>query len=171
MDYRDLMAGVDYMEKMGIADPDRLGIVGWSYGGYLTAWTVTQTNRFGAASVGGGIIDLVSMDGTSDLSDLVSTYLNGNFWEEYELYTDRSPIYHVMNATTPILIQHGSEDSLVPPTQGKELYSALIERAVPVEMVLYPRSGHEPEEPKLLRDIMSRNLEWFNTYLRQSMVR
>jgi len=170
MDYRDLMAGVDCMEKMGVADPDRLGIMGWSYGGYLTAWTVTQTNRFGAASVGGGITDLVSMDGTSDLSDLVSAYLNGNFWDEYELYTDRSPIYHVMNATTPILIQHGAEDSLVPPTQGKELYSALVERAVPVEMVLYPRSGHEPEEPKLLRDVMSRNLEWFNKYLLQSMV-
>ena len=165
MDYQDLMTGVDYMVRIGIADPDRLGVMGWSYGGYLTAWTVTQTDKFRAASVGGGITDLVSMDGTSDLSDLVSAYLNGSFWEEYDLYINRSPLYHVKNVTTPILIQHGAEDTLVPITQGEELYSALTGRAVPVEMVLYPRSGHAPEEPKLLRDVMSRNLEWFKRYL------
>jgi dipeptidyl aminopeptidase/acylaminoacyl peptidase len=91
--------------------------------------------------------------------------LNGSFWDEYDLYTNRSPLHHVKNVTAPILIQHGAEDTLVPTTQGEELYSALTERAVPVEMVLYPRSGHEPEEPKLLRDVMSRNLEWFKMHL------
>ena len=165
MDYQDLMAGVDHLINMGLVDPDRLGVMGWSYGGYMTAWTITQTRRFKAASVGGGITNLISMDGTSSLWNLVSMYMKGNFWEKQGLYLDRSPIFHAPNVATPVLIQHGAKDSMVPVTQAMELYRALVEHGVPVEMVMYPRSGHMPEEPKLLRDAMRRNLEWFNRHV------
>ena len=165
MDHQDLMTGVDHLIDIGLADPDRLGIMGWSYGGYMTAWTITQTRRFKAASVGGGITNLISMSGTSSLWNLVSMYMKGNFWEKQDLYLERSPIFHAPNVITPVLIQHGAEDSIVPPTQAKEFYRALVEHGVPVEMVMYLRSGHVPEEPKLLRDAMRRNLEWFKKHV------
>ena len=165
MDFKDLMTGVDHVIKMGVADSNRLGVAGWSYGGYMTAWIITQTNRFKAASVGAGISDLVSMEGTNRLPDLIPAYFKAELWEDFQLYVSRSAIAHIKNVKTPTLIQHGINDITVPYLQGIELYTALKRRGVPVKMVTYPRSGHMPSEPKLILDCNQRNVEWFETYV------
>ncbi len=167
-DFRDLMAGVDRVIAMGIADPDRLGILGWSYGGYMTSWTITQTDRFKAASVGAGVTDLVSFTGTADIPSFLPDYFGGEFWDEgrYEVYRDHSPMAHVGNVKTPTLIQHGESDVRVPISQGYELYNALKRRGVVVEMVTYPRQHHGVREPRLVLDLAVRNLAWMEKYVK-----
>jgi len=166
MDYEDLMSGVDYVIHMGIADRDRLGVMGWSYGGYMAAWITTKTNRFKAASTGAGITDFISYQGTSDTQLLMEGYLGGPFWEDPELYIGRSPVFNIKEANTPTLILHGQSDTRVPPEQGYELYNALKAREVPVEMVVYPGTGHNPKSrPTVLLDIIKRNLDWFEKYV------
>lgn len=165
MDYQDLMTGVDRLIDRGIADKDRMGVMGWSYGGFMSAWIIGHTDRFKASSVGAPVIDAISFDGTTDDQILLPDYFETEFWNDYQLYLAHSPIYSVKNATTPTLIQQGGDDIRVPLTQGEELYSALHKLGVNVKMVVYPRSGHEPEEPKLLRAIMNDNMEWFNKYI------
>lgn len=163
-DFEDIMSGIDHLIQAGIADPDRLGVMGWSYGGYLTAWAITQTNRFKAASVGAGISNLVSMAGTTDLSHFLSDYL-GNIWENPSLYHQRSPLYYAHKITTPCLIQHGLSDKRVPATQAFEFYQALRNAGKPVSLILYPRMGHRFSEPSQQLDLMQRNLDWFNQFL------
>jgi dipeptidyl aminopeptidase/acylaminoacyl peptidase len=164
-DYRDAMAGIDALIERGIADGERLGVMGWSYGGYLTAFTITQTTRFRAASVGAGITNLVSYTGTADIPGFVPAYF-GEFWTDPGLWYARSALHHVAAVTTPTLIQHGERDVRVPISQGYELYNALRRRGVPVTMVEYPRQGHGIAEPRLQLDVMGRNLEWFRRWLR-----
>jgi dipeptidyl aminopeptidase/acylaminoacyl peptidase len=165
-DYRDLMAGVDHVIKEGIADPGRLGVMGWSYGGYMTAWVIGHTRRFQAASVGAGVTDLISFSGTADIPSFLPSYFGGEPWERPEVYREHSPIAHVKGVRTPTLIQHGEDDERVPVGQGYELESALKRQGCPVEMVAYPRAHHAIQEPKLLRDAMRRNLDWFDRHLK-----
>jgi dipeptidyl aminopeptidase/acylaminoacyl peptidase len=165
-DFRDLIAGVDHLIAKGIADPARLGVMGWSYGGYMTAWVIGHTRRFKAASVGAGVTDLVSFPGTADIASFLPSYFGGEPWDQAHAYRDRSPINHIKGASTPTLIQHGEDDERVPIGQGYELYSALKRQDCPVTMVVYPRSHHAIQEPKLLRDAMVRNLEWFDSQIR-----
>jgi dipeptidyl aminopeptidase/acylaminoacyl peptidase len=165
-DFRDIMDGVNALVALGVADPDRLGIMGWSYGGYLTAFAITQTTRFRAASVGAGITNLVSFTGTADIPGFVPDFFRSEFWDEPKLWAARSPITNVAGVTTPTLIQHGEEDLRVPVSQGYEFYTALKRRGVPVSMVVYPRQGHSVGEPKLQLDVMRRNLEWFERWLK-----
>ena len=167
-DFRDAMAGIDDLVQRGIADPARLGVMGWSYGGYLTAFTITQTTRFRAASVGAGITDLVSYVGVADIPAFIASYFGGEFWDAPDLWRNRSPVLNVNAVTTPTLIQHGENDVRVPVSQGYELYTALKRRNVPVTMVVYPRQGHSVEEPKLQLDVMRRNLEWFRRWVRDA---
>jgi dipeptidyl aminopeptidase/acylaminoacyl peptidase len=167
MDYQDLMAGVDHVVQMGVADENRLGVMGWSYGGYMTAWVITQTKRFQVASVGAGITDLISFTGTTDIPDFLPGYLGAELWEHLDLYSARSPLFNVKGVSTPTLIQHGEADARVPIAQGYELYNALKRQNVPVKMVVYPRAPHGPQEPKQVLDLMKRNLEWFDHYLRE----
>jgi dipeptidyl aminopeptidase/acylaminoacyl peptidase len=164
-DYQDLMAGVDHVIKLGIADEKRLGIMGWSYGGFMTAWTVTQTQRFKAASVGAGVTDLVSFTGTSDIPGFLPDYFGGEFWDKFDAYRLHSPILHVKGVRTPTLVQHGERDERVPLSQGKEFYNALRRQGCETKMVIYPRTPHSIDEPRLLVDCMERNLEWFDRYL------
>ena len=164
-DYEDLMKGVDFVIDMGVADATRLGVMGWSYGGYLTAWTITRTRRFKAASVGAGPVNLVSDAGTSDIPTCITDYLGAEFWDDLDIYLERSPIFHVKGVSTPTLIQHFEEDDVVPISQGYEFYRALKRRGVPVKMIAYPRTPHGLTEPKLLLDFARRNLEWFDRYL------
>jgi dipeptidyl aminopeptidase/acylaminoacyl peptidase len=163
MDFQDMMTGIDHIVSLGVADPDRLGIMGWSYGGYMTAWSISRSDRFKAASVGAGPVDLVGMT-ACDLSELFLHYF-GWYWDDYDTYVLHSPIRYVQNVQTPTLIQHGTEDYRVPVAQGLTLYNALRARGVPVEMVLYPRSGHVVVEPRLMVDVMSRNLTWFRKHI------
>lgn len=164
-DYRDVMAGVDHVIQSGLADPDRLGVMGWSYGGYMTAWIITQTDRFRAASVGAGVTNLVSFTGTADIPGFLPDYFRGEFWDDAETYQKRSPIFHVKGTRTPTLIQHGEKDERVPLSQGQELYNALKRQGCETEMVVYPRTPHAVEEPKFMLDCMERNLAWFERHL------
>lgn len=164
-DYKDLMAGVDYLVDRGLADPDRLGVMGWSYGGYMTSWVITQTDRFKAAAVGAGVTNLVSFTGTTDITGFIPSYFEGEMWERDEVYRAHSAMFHIGNAVTPTLILHGQNDARVPIGQGFELYTALKHKGVEVQMVTYPRTPHGPREPKLLLDVMNRHLEWFSQRL------
>src|SRR2546422_492694 len=164
-DLRDALAGIDALVQRGVVDADRLGVMGWSYGGYLTAFAITQTTRFRAASVGAGITDLISYVGTADIPGFIGSYFGGEFWDAPELWQDRSAMLNVKAVTTPTLIQHGENDLRVPISQGYELYTALKRRNVPVTMVVYPRQGHAVDEPKLQLDVMRRNLQWFQRWV------
>ena len=160
-DYRDLMAGVDKVIATGVADPERLGVMGWSYGGYMTSWIITQTKRFKAASVGAGVTNLVSFTGTADIPGFIPDYMGAEFWDNLEIYRAHSAMYNIKGASTPTLIQHGEADERVPISQGYELYNALKRQGVTVKMVTYPRTPHGPREPKLVLDVGQRNVEWF----------
>ncbi len=166
-DYRDVMAGVDYVIAMGVADPERLGVLGWSYGGFMTSWTITQTKRFKAASVGAGVTNLMSFNGTADIPSFVPDYMGAEFWNNLEIYRAHSPMFNVKGVTTPTLILHGEADDRVPVSQGYELYNALRRQGVTVKMVTYPRQPHGPREPKFVLDIGERLLDWFGHYLGQ----
>jgi dipeptidyl aminopeptidase/acylaminoacyl peptidase len=166
MDFQDLMSGVDHVIRIGVADADRLGVMGWSYGGYMTACTITRTQRFKVASVGAGMVNLTSYSGTTDIPSFGPHYLAAEYWQDPTMYRDRSPISHIGAISTPTIVLHGESDVRVPISQGYEFYNALKRRGLPVAMVAYPRMPHSPEEPKQMLDIMTRNLEWFDRYLR-----
>ena len=166
-DYRDLMAGVDAVVAMGVADPDRLGVMGWSYGGFMTSWIVTQTDRFKAASIGAPVTDLVSFTGTADIPSFIPDYFGGELWEPKlaETYWTHSPMAYVGRVKTPSLIQQGESDVRVPISQGYEFYNALKRRGIPTQMVTYPRQPHGVREPRLVRDLAERNLAWMAKWL------
>jgi dipeptidyl aminopeptidase/acylaminoacyl peptidase len=149
-----------------VADGDRLGVMGWSYGGYMTSWVITQTKRFKAASVGAGVTDLVSFTGTADIPGFLPDYFRGEPWDNVGVYLKHSPIFQVKGATTPTLIQHGEKDDRVPIGQGYELYNALKRQGCTTQMVVYPRTPHGPNEPRLYLDVMNRNVEWFAKYVK-----
>jgi len=164
-DYRDIMAGVDAAIEKGIADPERLAIQGWSYGGYMTAWTVTQTTRFKAAMVGAGITNLWSMYGTNDLPNYLAAFFGGNPSKDtLPLYMERSAMTNVHKVTTPTLILHGGSDERVPIGQPMEFYRGIKERGTPVELVFYPRQGHGVQEYYHQLDRLQRQFDWITKY-------
>ncbi len=166
-DYQDVMTGVDSLIKRGIADPDRLGVMGWSYGGYLTASIVTQTNRFKAASIGAPATDWITYYGQSDAPrEIFHSYFGGTPWETPENYHRHSPRYALKNVRTPSLLQVGSVDI----NHNGEIYQALLDHNVPVEYVVYPREGHGIVEPAHVRDLLERNLDWFLRWLKPANV-
>ena len=148
-DYEDCMTGVDAMIARGLADPDRLGAFGWSYGGYMTFWILTQTDRFKAVSPGAGLTNIYSMYSQNDIQRYLRWFYSDKApWDATELYWDRSPMKYVNNVKTPTMIMHGQVDTRVPLAQAQEFYMALKERKVPVEFVVYPREGHGFTEPR-----------------------
>lgn len=164
-DYRDIMAGVDHLIARGIADPDRLGAMGASYGGFMTSWIVGQTGRFKAASTGASVTDLASMYYISEGGDFMVEYFKAP-WENAAGYAAHSPLTHAANVTTPLLIQHGEVDPRVPVSQARALYRALKAHGKLVELDIYPRGGHVLYEPKMQREQMQRNLDWFARWLK-----
>jgi dipeptidyl aminopeptidase/acylaminoacyl peptidase len=164
-DYQDLMTGVDRVIEMGVADPNRLGVMGWSYGGFMTSWVVTQTKRFKAASAGAPVTNLMSFNGTADIPSFVPDYFGGQSWEVIDVYQKHSPMFNVKGVTTPTMIQHGEADIRVPISQGYEFYNALKAQGVPTRMLVLPRQPHGPTEPKMQLAAMKANLEWFEKYL------
>jgi len=166
-DFQDAMEGVDYLIQQKIADPKRLAVWGWSYGGYLSAWSITQTPRFKAAIVGAGLTDIISFDGTSVLSQVYfSSYFDNYFWQDQSLYLKRSPIMFVNKITTPTLIQYGAEDHIVPLSQGAELFNALNVRKIPVAMYTFPGEGHSFSNPQMVAIALRQMLDWLNLYTR-----
>ena len=164
-DFQDIQSGIDHLIAKGVADPDKLAQSGWSYGGYMTAWTITQTNRFKAAMVGAGITNLFSMYSTNDLPGYLAGYFGAEPYDDLEAYSRVSAMTHVRRAKTPTLIMHGAEDRRVPPGQAQELYMGLRKSGAPVEMVLYPREPHSLQEPRHQLDKMRREYAWFSKHV------
>jgi dipeptidyl aminopeptidase/acylaminoacyl peptidase len=160
-DYHDIRTGVDRLVASGVADSDRMGQTGWSYGGYMTAWTITQTSRFRAVMVGAGLTNMVSMYSTNDLQRSLDGYFGGPPWDEAELYWTRSAMSGIKQATTPTLIMHGASDLRVPLGQAQELYMGLRQNGVEVQLAVYPRQGHGLQEPRHQLDKMRREYAWF----------
>lgn len=165
-DYQDLMTGVDKVVEMGVADPNRLGVMGWSYGGYMTSTIITKTKRFKAASAGAPVTNLMSFNGTADIPSFVPDYFGGQSWENPDLYIKHSAMFNIKGASTPTLIQHGDADIRVPISQGYELYNALKAQGVSTRMIVLPRQPHGINEPKMQMAAMQSNLDWFEKYLK-----
>ncbi|MBI3663447.1 MAG: S9 family peptidase [Acidobacteria bacterium] len=170
-DYEDCMTGVDFALKQGWADADRLGAYGWSYGGYMTFWMLTQTDRFKAVSPGAGLTNMYSMYSQNDIQRYLRWFFgDGSPWDNTDLYWDRSPMKYVKNVKTPAMILHGQQDTRVPIAQAQEFYRALVERNVPVEFVVFPREGHGISEPRHQMDRIRRYLTFFGKYLSNPVV-
>jgi dipeptidyl aminopeptidase/acylaminoacyl peptidase len=159
-DAQDILSGIDALVERGIADPERLAVCGWSYGGYLTAWIVTQTQRFKAAIAGASITNWVSFHGTSDIPAFDEFFYRADPLDLAGPYIRFSPLYAVDNVTTPVLFLHGERDAVCPVTQAKEMFRALRERGVETECVIYPREGHPIRERAHRRDMFERGINW-----------
>lgn len=164
-DYQDVQTGLDWLVQRGIADSTRLAQTGWSYGGYLTAWTLTQTNRFKAVMVGAGLTNLYSMYSTNDLQMVLEDYFGGEPWDDEQTYRRASAMVFIKQAKTPTLILHGQQDTRVPIGQAQELYMGLRKNGVPVELVFYPREPHGLQEPRHGFDKIQRELDFFSRYV------
>jgi dipeptidyl aminopeptidase/acylaminoacyl peptidase len=165
-DYKDDMSGVQAMVDKGWADPDRLGAFGWSYGGYMTMWIDTQTDKFKAISPGAGLPDLYSMYSQTDIHRYMTEFMGMKApWDNFQEYWDHSPMKFVANVKTPTMILHGQSDTRVPIPQSEEFYRALYEKHVPVEFVTYPRENHGFVEPRHIQDRWQRYLVFFGKYL------
>lgn len=162
---QDLISGALAMVERGIADPDRLGIGGWSWGGYLTARTITKTSIFKAAVMGAGLANVVSDHGSGDIPRANLQYFPGHPYHHMDHYWQASPIREVSSVTTPTLILHGDIDARVHPAQGAEFFRALKTLGVPVEFVRYPREGHGIRERLHQIDLMRRVTAWYERYL------
>jgi dipeptidyl aminopeptidase/acylaminoacyl peptidase len=164
-DYQDIQSGLDHLIAKGIADSGKLAQSGWSYGGYMTAWTLTQTNRFKAVMVGAGLTNMFSMYSTNDLQRILEAYFGGEPWNDLEAYRRASAMSFIKQAKTPTLILHGGSDTRVPPSQAQELYMGLRKNNVPVELVFFPREPHGLQEPRHRLDKMRREYAWFSRHV------
>jgi dipeptidyl aminopeptidase/acylaminoacyl peptidase len=165
MDFDDVMRGIDHLIDQGVADPDRLGIAGWSYGGFLAAWAITQTDRFKAAVCGAPVTNWPSKVGTTDIRPFNEERFAGPLHEEPDSAWERSPVRYLKNIATPTLIVHGEADPRVPVSQGIELYLGLKAVGVPTDFITYPRQKHAFHEKAHQHDIIGRITGWFRKYL------
>lgn len=164
-DVQDIMSGVDFLIQKKIADSNHLAIWGWSYGGYLVPWIISQTHRFKAAVEGAGYCDLISYSGTTDIPKLLDEYLGNPFWEDHRLYLQQSSILQVENIKTPLLILHGDKDTRIPISQAYELYTALHEQNKPVKMLRMVGQGHLPDDPNIILESMKQTHDWLEQAL------
>jgi dipeptidyl aminopeptidase/acylaminoacyl peptidase len=166
-DYRDLINGIDAaLAKFPFLDGSRMGVTGGSYGGYMTNWVVTQTSRFRAGVAIASLSNLVSFYSTSLYQDLIHAEFNGEPWNNYDKLWERSPLAHIRNARTPVLLLHGEMDNDVHITQAEEMFTALRMRGVESVFVRYPREGHGFREPRHRVDSLTRTIDWFEKRLR-----
>jgi dipeptidyl aminopeptidase/acylaminoacyl peptidase len=167
-EWDDILSGIDYLILQGIAEPERIGIGGWSYGGYTSAWAAARaSDRFRAAVMGAGISNWISFGGMTDIpNEMARAHWNGYMWDNKEIQWDRSPIKYINNTAAPTLILFGENDARVPPGQGWELYNALKYYDVDTEFILYPRAGHGIIEREHQMDLLNRVLDWFDRYVK-----
>jgi dipeptidyl aminopeptidase/acylaminoacyl peptidase len=164
-DYADVISGVDALIAKGSVDKDRVGAMGWSQGGYISAYITTSSDRFKAVSVGAGISDWMTYYVNTDITPFTRQYLHATPWDDPEIYWKTSPISNIAKARTPTLIQHGENDRRVPIPNAYELRQALEDRGVPVKMVVYKGFGHGITKPKQQRAVMEENEKWFAQYI------
>ena len=165
-DLRDILSGVDEVLKVAPVDAKRLGVTGWSYGGYMTMWAVTQTQRFAAAVAGAGIVSWQSYYGQNKIDTWMLPFFGASVYEDPRVYAKSSPIDFIRNAKTPTLVLHGDRDSEVPTPQGYEFWHALKALGVPTQLVIYTDEGHDIRRPDHQRDILARTVAWFDQYLK-----
>ncbi len=163
-DFQDIMAGVEQLEKDFPIDPKRLGIYGHSYGGYMTMWAETQTNRFAAAVAGAGLSDWLSYYGVNDLDQWMIPFFGASIYDDPAVYAKSDPMHFVKNVKTPTLILVGDRDGEVPPEQSVEWWHALKTAGVPVTLVVYPNEGHGMGNPANRYDYFLRMLAWFDEW-------
>lgn len=165
-DWRDVQSGIDSLIARGLADPKRLAVYGHSYGGYLSAWALTQTDRFDAVVVSAGAVDLASLYGQSDVQKYRAFEFEGYPWATGEKWAKSSPFTYLRNAKTPTLILNGDDDRRIPLAQALELYRALLALEVPVELVRYPREGHTMREYRHRNDYFTRLAAWLDRWVK-----
>ncbi len=165
-DLDDILAGVNALVERGVADTDRVGILGVSYGGFMAAWAVTQTDRFKAAMAGAACTNWVSFHNTSNIARFDENFLLADPYDPAGDYVRRSPVLQVRGVRTPVLVLHGELDLCVPLSQGQELYQALAGEGVETELVIYPREGHGWAEREHQLDSARRMRAWFDRHLR-----
>jgi dipeptidyl aminopeptidase/acylaminoacyl peptidase len=166
-DFKDIVAGVDEALKAVPIDSNRLGITGWSYGGYMTMWAVTQTNRFKAAMAGAGLSNWQSYYGENLIDQWMIPFFGKSVYDDPEVYAKSSPINFIKKTKTPTLILVGDSDGEVPAPQSYEFWHALRTMGVETQFVVYEREGHLFANPKHQRDVIARTLAWFDAHLRQ----
>jgi dipeptidyl aminopeptidase/acylaminoacyl peptidase len=164
-DYEDVISGVDALVAKGWVDRERVGAMGWSQGGYISAFITASSARFKAVSVGAGISDWMTYYVNTDITPFTRQYLHATPWDDAEIYKKTSPISYIAKARTPTLIQHGENDRRVPIPNAYELRQALEDRGVPVKMVVYKGFGHGINKPKQQRAVMEENENWFAQYI------
>ncbi|MCB0595129.1 MAG: S9 family peptidase [Lewinellaceae bacterium] len=173
-EFDDIVDGVDYLVDEGLADKDKVGVTGGSYGGYATGWMATRyTEKFAAGVMFVGISDNISKWGTSDIpEELFLVHARKRVWDDYEFFLKRSPIYYAGQCETPLLIMAGAEDTRVDPSQSMELYRHIKTRTdTPVGLVLYPGEGHGNRNASARLDYTRRQMGWFNKYLKEEEAR
>ena len=161
----DVLSGVAYLIDQGWVDPDRVGCMGWSQGGYISAFLTASSKRFAAISVGAGISNWATYYYNTDITQFTINYLGDDPVADPDIYEKTSPMAYIKNAQTPTLIQHGELDRRVPIPNGYELRQGLEDLGVPVEMVVYKGFGHGINKPRSTRAVMEHNLAWFNHFI------
>ena len=162
----DVISGIDYLVAQGIADNDKVGTMGWSQGGYISAFLTTHDSaRFKAVSVGAGISNWMTYYVNTDIHPFTRQYLKATPWDDPKIYADTSPMTYIKKAKAPTLIQHGELDKRVPIPNAYELYQGLQDQGVPAKLIVYKGFGHGLTKPKAHRAAMEHNLEWFGKYI------
>jgi dipeptidyl aminopeptidase/acylaminoacyl peptidase len=165
-DFADIMAGVDAAIKSAPIDENRLGVTGWSYGGFMTMWAVTQTNRFRAAVAGAGLANWQSYYGENKIDKWMIPYFGASVYDDPAVYAKSSPITYIKKAKTPTLILVGDSDGECPPPQSYEFWHALTTLGVETQFVIYPHEGHRFSQPAHLADRVDRVTAWFDGHLK-----
>lgn len=165
-DLRDIMTGVDAAIAKYPIDPDRLGITGWSYGGFMTMFAVTQTHRFAAAVAGAGLANWTSYYGENSIDQWMIPFFGASVYDDPAVYAKSSPIEYIKNVKTPTLVVVGEQDAECPAPQSFEFWHALKTLGVPTQLVVYPGEGHMFVKPADVQDEEARVLSWFDRYLR-----
>jgi dipeptidyl aminopeptidase/acylaminoacyl peptidase len=165
-DFRDILTGVDQVLKEAPVDEKKLGITGWSYGGYMTMWAVTQTDRFAAAVAGAGIANFQSYYGENQIDKWMIPFFGASVYDDPQVYARSSPITFIKRAKTPTLVLVGDSDGECPTPQSYEFWHALKTLGTKTELVVYEHEGHAFSNPAHLRDRIERVVEWFDEYLK-----
>lgn len=164
-DMWDVMSGVDHLIRQGLVDSTRMGVMGWSQGGYISAFLATNTDRFKAISVGAGISNWITYYVSTDIYPFTRQYLKATPWDDMDIYLKTSPMTNIRQARTPTLIQHGEFDRRVPLQNAYELHQGLQDQGVPTELLIYRGFGHGINKPKEQLAAVWHNWAWFGKYV------